>query len=91
MAYKYTAETQPYKAPGKHTTIGSAPISYSGMPQVTINPFAYGQTAGKANAAGGTVPTVVIGGSSTVGTLPDAFNGNFSIGDDKNVSTPVTG
>lgn len=88
---KTTAETQPYKAPGKHTSIGSARITYPGQPSVTINPFAYGQSTGKANLQTGNVPSVVVGGSSEVGTLPEAFTGDFGIGDDIDVSTPVTG
>lgn len=88
---KTTAETAPYKAPGKHTTIGSAPITYSGMPSTTIDPFAYGKTAGKSNLQGGSVPSTVVGGHSTEGALPVAFTGDFSIGDNKNVSTPVSG
>jgi hypothetical protein len=87
---KTTAETQPYKAPGKNTSIGSARITYPGQPIVTINPLAYGKNAGRPSALG-SVPSVVVGGASEVGSLPEAFTGDFGIGDDKNVSTPVSG
>ena len=66
-------------------------ITYQGEPSIRIDPFAYGKTAGKANAQGGSVPSVVVGGASTDAPLPHAFDGNFRVGDDKNVSTPVTG
>jgi hypothetical protein len=85
------AETKTYKAPGKHTSIGSASITYPGQPSPTIDPFAYGKNTGKANAQTGNVPSVQVGGSFEVGSLPDAFTGDFGVGDDKNVSTPVSG
>lgn len=88
--YKYTAETEPYPAPGRHTHIGKARISYGAKPRA-VDPFAYGRTTGTANAQqGGTIPTVDANGS-TMGALPDAFDGDFSIGENKNVSTPVSG
>ena len=46
---------------------------------------------GTGNAQTGHIPAVVVGGASEVGQLPHAFDGNFSVGDNKNVSTPVTG
>lgn len=83
-------ETMTYPAPGKHTSIGKASITYPGQPSVTIDPFAYGKSGGKSNSVT-SVPSVVVGGASEVGTLPEAFNGHFTVGDDKNVSTPVSG
>jgi hypothetical protein len=46
---------------------------------------------GTGNAQTGRIPSVVVGGSSEVGVLPEAFNGHFTVGTNKNVSTPVTG
>lgn len=89
MAAKYTAETEPYPAPGRHTSIGHARISYGSKPR-TIDPFAYGKTTGTANAQkGGTIPSVEANGSVR-GDTP-AMPGTLKIGDNKNVSTPVTG
>lgn len=45
---------------------------------------------GTANAQTGRVPEVVVGGSSESMPAP-AMPGTLRIGDDKNVSTPVTG
>jgi len=55
-----------------------------------INPLAYGKSGGRANAQGGTVPSVVVGGSSEA-VAPPAMPGTLRIGEDKNVSTPVSG
>lgn len=88
MAYKTTAETAPYK-PGKtHGYQGDAKASYT--PSAAINEHAYGKDGGKP-AILGTVPQVQVGGSSESAPLPKAFTGDFSVGDDKNVSTPVSG
>jgi hypothetical protein len=67
---------------------GKANTRYA--PSATINEHAYGKSGGKPNAIAG-VPSVVVGGSSEVGTLPSLPGGNFGIGDNKNVSTPVSG
>ena len=83
----YTADTQPYPLKPAKTTVGSAPITYH--PLVTIDEHAYGKSAGTPNLVGG-VPSMVTGGSSETGTVP-TLTGTFSIGEDKNVSTPVTG
>lgn len=58
-------------------------------PNSSINEHAYGKDGGKP-ACLGTVQSVVVGGASEVGTLPK-IGGGFSVGDNKNVSTPVTG
>lgn len=55
-----------------------------------IDPKSYGKDGGKANAQGGSVPSVQIGGSFEVAALP-AMPGTLKIGEDKNVSTPVSG
>ena len=86
---KYTAETQPYKVTPAKKTVGSAPTTYKGMTGKAPNPLSYGKSAGTPNLISG-VPSVT-GAGSEVGQLPDAFTGNFGIGEDKNVSTPVTG
>lgn len=59
-------------------------------PSASINPFAYGKSGSKANAQTGNVPSVQVGGSFEVASLP-AMPGTLKIGDDKNVSTPVSG
>lgn len=45
---------------------------------------------GTANAQTGNIPTLIVNGHSTGAPLP-ALTGEFSIGENKNVSTPVTG
>jgi len=67
-----------------------AKITYNGQPSVTIDPFAYGKNAGKANAQTGNIPSAVVSGASEPGTVP-AMPGTFTVGEDKNVSTPVSG
>ena len=84
----YTADSQPYKVSGVPTKAGSSTITYH--PIVTIDPLSYGKDGGKPAAISG-VPSVVVGGSSEVGAMPSAFDGDFGVGDDKNVSTPVSG
>ena len=59
-------------------------------PNAAIDPKAYGKSGGKANAQGGGVPSVVVGGAS-VAQAPPAMPGTLKIGEDKNVSTPVSG
>lgn len=93
-----TAETAPYKAPAgmsQHeeeasTSTGSRPQRASYTPGGTVDPMAYGRDGGRANAQGGSVPSVVVGRSSEVAPLP-AMPGTLRIGELKNVSTPVSG
>jgi len=59
-------------------------------PSSSINEHSYGKDGGKANAQSGNVPSVVVGGASEVAALP-AMPGTLKIGEDKNVSTPVSG
>jgi hypothetical protein len=59
-------------------------------PSSSINEFAYGKDGGKANAQSGNVPSVQVGGSFEEAALP-AMPGTLKIGNDKNVSTPVSG
>jgi hypothetical protein len=75
------------KQRGYQTDQGSKPSGYA--PSAAINPFSYGKDGGKAAFAN--PPEVVVGGSSEVGSLPNLPGGDFGIGDDKNVSTPVSG
>lgn len=56
-------------------------------PDAAIDPKAYGKDGGK--AAFNNPPSVVVGGASEVAPLPKAFTGNFSIGENKNVSEIV--
>ena len=58
-------------------------------PSSSINEHAYGRDGGKANAQSGNIPSVEANGS-VVGELP-AMPGTLKIGEDKNVSTPVSG
>jgi hypothetical protein len=67
---------------------GGSKASYT--PSSSINEYAYGKDGGKANAQSGSVPSVVVGGASEVAALP-AMPGTLKIGEDKNVSTPVSG
>ena len=50
----------------------------------------FGKDGGKPNIISG-VPSVQVGGSFEVGTLPKIGGGKFSVGENKNVSTPVSG
>ena len=59
-------------------------------PSSSINELSYGKDGGKANAQSGNVPSVVVGGASEEAPLP-SMPGGLSIGEDKNVSTPVSG
>lgn len=84
----YTAETQPYKKKPPHPVPSGSHASYT--PSAAINEHSYGRDGSKANAQSGNVPSVVVGGSSEVAPLP-AMPGMLKIGEDKNVSTPVSG
>ena len=88
MASKYTPETQPYTRKPAHGYKGGTRASYT--PSGSVNEKAYGKDGGKANAQSGNVPSVVVGGSST-SQAPPALPGTLKIGEDKNVSTPVSG
>lgn len=67
---------------------GKANTNYA--PNSSINEHSYGQDGGKANAQKGSVPSVVVGGASEA-VAPPAMPGTLRIGEDKNVSTPVSG
>ncbi len=84
---KTPAENIPYTPPRGRADKTGGHASYT--PTSSINEHSYGKDGGKPNAVG-TVPTVD-SGTSTEAPLPKAFTGDFGIGDDKNVSTPVTG
>lgn len=101
MAGKYTAETQPYKAPGagSQSAREASTSAMTGKPQrasytpvggpvPTATAMAYGKDGGKASFQD--PPSVVVGGAS-VAQDPPGLPGTFTIGQDKNVSTPVTG
>lgn len=60
-----------------------------GGPVSTATATAYGKSGGRAAAQGGPVPSVESNGS-VVGVLP-AMPGTFRVGENKNVSTPVSG
>lgn len=57
-------------------------------PSANIDPHSYGKDGGK--AAFNNPPQVVVGGASEA-VAPPAMPGTFSIGENKNVSTPVSG
>jgi len=86
-ASNYTAETQPYTRKPAHGLKTGSRASYT--PSAAINEHSYGKDGGKANAVG-SIPEVVVGGSST-SQAPPAMPGTLRIGEDKNVSTPVSG
>lgn len=79
----YTAENSPYKRKSAHGLESGSKASYT--PNSNIDEHSYGKDGGKPNAVTG-VPSVVVGGASESAPLPKAFTGNFSIGEDKNVS-----
>ena len=87
MAYKTTAETAPYTKKAPHPVPAGTHASYT--PSLSINEHSYGRDGGKANAQSGNIPTVEANGS-VVGQVP-AMPGTLRIGEDKNVSTPVSG
>lgn len=62
----------------------------SGGPAPTVTATAYGKSGGRANAQGGAIPEMVVDGTYEVAPLP-AMPGTLRIGENKNVSTPVTG
>ena len=66
---------------------GGSKASYT--PSANINPLSYGKNGSKPACLGG-VSTVQVGGSYEVASVP-AMPGTLRIGDDKNVSTPVSG
>ena len=65
---------------------GGSRKSYTSGPK--INEHSYGQDGGKASF--NNPPSVVVGGSSEA-VAPPAMPGTLRIGEDKNVSTPVSG
>lgn len=72
---------------GSTRTIGKGGrASYT--PSGTVNEHGYGRDGGKASFAN--PPSVQVGGSFEVGVVP-ALPGTLRIGEDKNVSTPVSG
>jgi len=84
----HNAETPDYTPPKKTAYQGTPKASYTpGGPKP--DEHSYGKDGGKANILAG-VPSVVVGGSSEVGVVP-AMPGTLKIGEDKNVSTPVSG
>jgi hypothetical protein len=93
MASKYTAETAPYESSENEASEVKSGSEASYTPDAAINPLSYGKDGGKANAQGDPdkqPPSVVVGGSST-SQAPPAMPGTLKIGDNKNVSTPVSG
>ena len=90
MAEKTTAETKPYTPRKTGTAELKSGSRASYTPDSSVNELGYGKSGGKANAQGGVVPEVVVGGASEVAALP-AWPDTLRIGDDKNVSTPVSG
>jgi hypothetical protein len=87
MAYKTTAETAPYTKKAPRPMPSGSKASYT--PNSNINEHSYGKDGGKANAQSGNIPSVEANGS-VVGVVP-AMPGTLKIGEDKNVSTPVSG
>ena len=65
---------------------GDSKASYT--PSYNADPYVGGKDGGKASFAN--PPEVVVGGASEVAALP-AMPGTLKIGEDKNVSTPVSG
>ena len=66
---------------------GGSKASYT--PSANINPLSYAKAGGKP-ACLGNVPSMVLNGTFEVASVP-AMPGTLRIGDDKNVSTPVSG
>lgn len=58
-------------------------------PNAAINPLSYGKDGGKIDPLGSPAGVVVDGAS--VAQAPPAMPGTLKIGQDKNVSTPVSG
>lgn len=90
MASKIPAEILPYKPKPPHPIQNGGP-SYApnGGPSLAQH-HGYGQNTGKANAQTGNVPTGQPDGNFEVAALP-AYPDTITVGDGKNVSTPVTG
>jgi hypothetical protein len=87
------AETMTYAAKkqrGISADEGGLNEKASFTPSSSINEHSYGKDGGRANAQSGSVPSIQVGGSYEVAALP-AMPGTLTIGDDKNVSTPVSG
>ena len=101
MAPKYTAETAPYKTPsrpGRSTEgqinsrpAGSASQKASYTPNSNINELSYGKSGPATGDPLAPVAGVQVGGSFESQAPPAMPGGNFTIGDNKNVSTPVSG
>jgi hypothetical protein len=83
-----TAENAPYKKKAAHGYKGGSKASYTSSS--SINEKSYGKDGGKANAQSGSVPSVQVGGSYEE-VSPPAMPGTIKVGEDKNVSTPVSG
>lgn len=82
----WTAETRPYTKKAPHPVPSGSRASYT--PSSNIDEHSYGKSGGgkSLNPTG-----IVVGGSSEVAPLPAMPGGNFTIGENKNVSTPVSG
>jgi len=74
--------------PSKKGPVYSGGSKASYTPSSSINEHSYGKDGDKP-AVLGKVPEVVVGGACEVAALP-AMPGTLKIGDDKNVSTPVS-
>ena len=74
--------------PGNDRPASGKAQKASYTPSAAINPFAYGKDGGKASF--GNPPSNQPGGNFEVGVVP-AMPGMLRIGEDKNVSTPVSG
>ena len=81
MSNVWKESSQPFKV-GK-------PSHASYTPSAAINPLSYAKDGGKP-AALGSVPSNQPDGNFEVAALP-AMPGTLRIGEDKNVSTPVSG
>lgn len=92
MASKIPSEIAPYTPKPPHPVPSGSRASYtpSGGPSPTATAASYGKSRGKANAQTGNIPSVQTGNSYEVAALP-AVPGTLRIGEDKNVSTPVSG
>jgi hypothetical protein len=84
------SETMSYRVPADPDGTADAGGSHASYtPSASIDEHSYGRSGGRP-AALGSVPSVVVGGSSVVGSLP-GIPATFRVGVDKNVSTPVSG
>lgn len=73
---------------GNARPAGGKPQKASYTPSAAINPHGYGQDGGKASF--NNPPSLVLNGASEA-VAPPAMPGTLRIGEDKNVSTPVSG